>query len=246
MTSLCPESHDLQHTTTDGAELRVRRKWWKHLYGGMWQGQLALRLWVGCVRFMLSSVVLAENWTKKFTCNYVTFHRRLLILATGKVLMFLYLFMFLEIFKMQSCQTVRTNCTVQRSCRCLLYEGESVNRSQMDMKHKTYEYFIKTFISRHILHQHWYTFTIALPVRRNPQHRNLFDCCLSHFRTSVSTSSSSAKRLPVSCEPLYATNTSHRKQEIFHTGCFCPRIIAQQNVALRHFTPQDRHFDYWN
>jgi hypothetical protein len=42
-----------------------------------------------------------------------------------------------------------------------------------------------------------------------------FDCCLSHFRTSVSTSPSSAKSFPPSCEPLYAANTSHRKQETF-------------------------------
>jgi hypothetical protein len=41
----------------------------------------------------------------------------------------------------------------------------------------------KTCISRHILHQHWYTYLIALPVRRNPQHCKSFDCCLSHFRT---------------------------------------------------------------
>jgi hypothetical protein len=31
----------------------------------------------------------------------------------------------------------------------------------------------KAFISRHILHQRWYTSLIALPVRRNPQHRSL-------------------------------------------------------------------------
>jgi hypothetical protein len=31
----------------------------------------------------------------------------------------------------------------------------------------------KTFISWHVLHQHWYTCPIALPVRRNPQHRSL-------------------------------------------------------------------------
>jgi hypothetical protein len=31
----------------------------------------------------------------------------------------------------------------------------------------------KTCISRHILHQHWYTCPVALPVRRNPQHRSL-------------------------------------------------------------------------
>jgi hypothetical protein len=73
----------------------------------------------------------------------------------------------------------------------------------------------KTFISQHILHQHWYTCPIALPVRRNPQHRSIFECCLSHFHTSVSTSSSSAKRLPPSCEPLYKTNTSHCKEEKF-------------------------------
>jgi hypothetical protein len=31
----------------------------------------------------------------------------------------------------------------------------------------------KKIIFRHILHQYWYTRPIALPVRRNPQHRNL-------------------------------------------------------------------------
>jgi hypothetical protein len=45
------------------------------------------------------------------------------------------------------------------------------NTSQIDIKRKTYD--IGTRISRHILHQHWYTCPIALPVRRNPQHRSL-------------------------------------------------------------------------
>jgi hypothetical protein len=62
--------------------------------------------------------------------------------------------------------------------------------------------------------EHLFLDTIALPVCRNPKYRSLFDCCLSHFRTSVLTFSS-AKRLPTSCEPLYVTNTSHRKQETF-------------------------------
>jgi hypothetical protein len=84
--------------------------------------------------------------------------------------------------------------------------SSSLNTSQINLK--------KKFISRHILHQHWYTCPIALPIRRNPQHRSIFDCCLSHFRISVSTSSS-AKRLPPSCEPLYATNTSNHKQNMF-------------------------------
>jgi hypothetical protein len=52
-----------------------------------------------------------------------------------------------------------------------LYEGESINRSQMDTKRKMwYSNLEKTFISRHILHQHWYTCPIALPVRRNLHH----------------------------------------------------------------------------
>jgi hypothetical protein len=71
----------------------------------------------------------------------------------------------------------------------------------------------KTFISRHILHQHWYTRPISLPVRRNTE--VIWHCRLSHFRISVSTSSSSAKHLSPSYEPLYATNTSHHKEETF-------------------------------
>jgi hypothetical protein len=31
----------------------------------------------------------------------------------------------------------------------------------------------KTFISRHTLHQHWYTCPVVLSARRNPQHRSL-------------------------------------------------------------------------
>jgi hypothetical protein len=38
------------------------------------------------------------------------------------------------------------------------------------------------FICRRILHQHWYTCPIVLPVRRNPQRRRLLTC-LGHFRT---------------------------------------------------------------
>jgi hypothetical protein len=48
---------------------------------------------------------------------------------------------------------------------------------------------------------------IALPVRLNPQHRSLLSL--------ISVTSSSAKCLPPSCEPLYATNRSHREQNIF-------------------------------
>jgi hypothetical protein len=68
---------------------------------------------------------------------------------------------------------------------------ESLNRSQMDMKHKTcyIRTCVETFISRHILHQHWYNCPIALPVLRNPQHRS--------FLTIVSATSA----LPL--QPLF-------------------------------------------
>jgi hypothetical protein len=72
-------------------------------------------------------------------------------------------------------------------------------------------------------------------VRLNPQHRS-FDCCLSHFRTSVSTSSSSAKRLPPSCEPLYATDTSHRKQETFLMNILCIKSFCPQKSITERFS----------
>jgi hypothetical protein len=90
-------------------------------------------------------------------------------------------------------------------------------------------------------------------VCRNPQHRNLLSVVSATSAPPVSTSSSSEKRLSPRCEPLYATNTSHRKQEIFLYKCPLYWEIlpteenTQQNVALRcyhlkHFS----HFDYWN
>jgi hypothetical protein len=64
-----------------------------------------------------------------------------------------------------------------------------------------------------------------------------FDCCLSHVYTSVSISSSSGKRLPASCEPLYATNTSHHKQEIFLYECPLHRVLL---------TTKDRTTELWS
>jgi hypothetical protein len=53
----------------------------------------------------------------------------------------------------------------------------------MDIKLKTCDIrnWKTTFISRHILHQHWYTCPIALPVRRNPQHRRLLTVVSATF-----------------------------------------------------------------
>jgi hypothetical protein len=111
----------------------------------------------------------------------------------------------------------------------------------------------KTFVTRHILHQHWYTCPIALLVRRNRQHRSLL--------TVVSTTSvppfqplrhQRAKRLPVTCEPLYATNTSHRKQETFLCVYFAlspsapPPKTHNRMLLFGSKLEHGRHFDYWN
>jgi hypothetical protein len=80
----------------------------------------------------------------------------------------------------------------------------------------------KTFISRHLSHR----FTSA----SNRAAQKSFRLCHSHFRTSVSTSSSSAKHLPPSCEPLYDTtlltvNMKHFFMNILRTKPFCPQKI---------------------
>jgi hypothetical protein len=123
-----------------------------------------------------------------------------------------------------------------------IYEGESVNRPQMHIKRKTCDIRIR---KKHLFldissTNNEYTCPIALPVRRNPQHRNLFDCCLSHFRTSDSMSSSLAERLPPSCELLSATlltaNRNHFYMNILCTESFCP----QKDSALRQYSPKTR------
>jgi hypothetical protein len=72
-----------------------------------------------------------------------------------------------------------TSCLVSATLRKespVKYEGESVNRSQMDTKRKNIWYSNpgKTFSSQHVIHQHWYMCPIVLPVRRNSQHTSLF------------------------------------------------------------------------
>jgi hypothetical protein len=85
-----------------------------------------------------------------------------------------------------------------------------------------------------------------------PAAQKSLDCCLSHFRTSVSTSSS-AKRLPPTCESLYATKTYNSKQETFLYEyplywVLSPSPPKTHNIRLLFgstFLKHDRHFDYW-
>jgi hypothetical protein len=99
----------------------------------------------------------------------------------------------------------------------LLYEEEPINRSQMDIKRENV-IFERGEKKRHLLLDisSTNTDTVVPSLYRCVETRNSpLNCCLSHFRTSVSTSSSSVKRLPPKVEPLYATNTSQREQETF-------------------------------
>jgi hypothetical protein len=96
------------------------------------------------------------------------------------------------------------------------YEGDSVNTSQMDMKRKTCD--IRTW-KNHLFPDISSTYTDTLVPSlyqcvetRSIEVFSLFSQPLPH---PVSISSSSAKHLPPTCEPFYATDTSHRKQETF-------------------------------
>jgi hypothetical protein len=71
-----------------------------------------------------------------------------------------------------------------------IYEGESVHGSQMDIKRKKQLIFGP---GKNIYFSSTNTDTLGAS---KPAAQKSFDCRLSHFRTSSSTSSSSAKRLP--------------------------------------------------
>jgi hypothetical protein len=110
----------------------------------------------------------------------------------------------------------------------------------MDIKYKTCDIltwqniYLSTYLSptlKHLSH----LFTSAL----KPTERKSFHCQLSHCHTSVSTSSSSAKHLPPSCESLHATYTSHHTQDTF---LYEYPFLLFRSTILKH----RRHFDYWN
>jgi hypothetical protein len=100
----------------------------------------------------------------------------------------------------------------------------------------------KAIISRHILHQHWYTRPNALPVRRNRQHRSLV--------TVVTVTSAppfqSLRHQRNICHPAVnrftrqTLPTANRKYFFVNILCiesFCTqKKNAQQNAALRYYT----------
>jgi hypothetical protein len=130
--------------------------------------------------------------------------------------------------------------------------------SQMDIKCTTCDIRIwvekETFISRHILHQHWNNCPIALPVRRNPQHKNLFSVASATSapdRASSATFECHSLLDPVvnlfTRQTFPILNRKHFFMNILCIESFCPqktqnRTLLFGNRLLKH----GRHFDYWN
>jgi hypothetical protein len=94
---------------------------------------------------------------------------------------------------------------------------------------------------------------IALPLRRNPQHRSLLNCCLSHVCTSVSTSWPLREFLDqvVNRFEPQTFPTVNRKHFFMNRLCiesFCLQKTKHNKTLLFGSTllKHGRHFDYWN
>jgi hypothetical protein len=127
-------------------------------------------------------------------------------------------------------------------------------RVSIDIKRKTY--IIR--ISKNIYLSTYHPLTLIHLSRRftsmmQPAEQNSFEYHLSHFRNPVSTSSSSAKRFPPSCEPCFTRPTfptvkrKHLFMNILCIESFCPQNTHNKTLLfgrtlLRHV----RHVDYWN
>jgi hypothetical protein len=104
-------------------------------------------------------------------------------------------------------------------------------------------------ISWHILHQHWYTCPIALPVRRNSQHRSLLTVVsatsltpfqpLRHHRNFATFLDPAVNRFTQQTLP-----TVNRKYFLMNILCSEThnRTLLFGSAVLKH----GRHFEYWN
>jgi hypothetical protein len=110
----------------------------------------------------------------------------------------------------------------------------------------------KKFISRHILHRHRYTCLIALPVRRNTQHRNLLTVVLAisahpfqplrHQRNVCHpvVNHFTRQRLPT-------VNRKYFFMIILCIESFCPQKTHNRTLLFGRTLPKlGRYSDYWN
>jgi hypothetical protein len=121
----------------------------------------------------------------------------------------------------------------------------------------------KKIVSRHILHQHWYTSPIALAVRRNPQHRSQIFHLLHNCFVSISTgrpgqASSATFGSPwenfstqlwtALCDKHFPPSTGNISLWIsFALSPFAPKETCDRTLLFGS-TPfkHSRHFDYCN
>jgi hypothetical protein len=124
----------------------------------------------------------------------------------------------------------------------------------MDIKRKTCDIrtWKETFIFRHILHQNWHTCPIALPMRRNLQHRRLL--------TVVSATSAPPFQLLRHrrnvCHPVVNRFTQQTLPTVIRKNFFMNIVCTESfsphkthnRTLLFHITllKHGRHFDYWN
>jgi hypothetical protein len=121
------------------------------------------------------------------------------------------------------------------SVQPVIYEGESVNRSQMDIKHEICD--ILTWGEKHLFLDMSSTNTdtlvpIALPTCRNPQDNSLLTLCLSHFRAWSGIICDFRKSSREFLDPvvnrftrqtLLGVNMKHFVTNILFIESFCPQ-----------------------
>jgi hypothetical protein len=118
-----------------------------------------------------------------------------------------------------------------------------------------YSNLVKTFISRNILHQTWYTCPVGLPVHWNPQHRMLL--------TVASATSASRLASPATFERPWenfstAVNgftrqtfrTRKHEASLYEYPSHCVLLHTKtHDITLlfsRTLLKHSRHFNYWN
>jgi hypothetical protein len=113
----------------------------------------------------------------------------------------------------------------------------------------------KIFISRHVLHQYWYTCPIVFPVRRNLQNRSfwLLSQPLPHLRFNLFIISEIFATFLDSIVNRFTWQTlPNVNRKYFFLNILCIESMwpqkARNTTLLFGSTPlkNGRHFDYWN
>jgi hypothetical protein len=111
---------------------------------------------------------------------------------------------------------------------------------------------MKPFNSRHILHQHWYTCPVALPVRRNTQHTSLLTVVSATSAPPFQPLRHQRNVCPpvvtrVTRQTLPAVNRKHFFMNILCIESFYPQKTHSRSLLFGStHLKYGRHFDNWN